>query len=50
LKGVREGDIFVKGEGVGSNRTGDVKDNEEFIFLADIGGVKLEKVRGFGWD
>jgi hypothetical protein len=42
VEGVREGDIFVQGEGVGSDRAGDVEDNEEFVVLADIGSVKLE--------
>ncbi len=47
---VREGDIFVQGEGVGGDGAGDVEEDEEFVLLADIGGVELEKVRGFGWD
>jgi hypothetical protein len=39
VEGVREGDILVQGEGVGSNGAGDVEDDEELILLADIGGV-----------
>ncbi len=42
MEGVREGDIFVQGEGVGSDRAGDVEDNKELVLLADIGGVELE--------
>ncbi len=42
MDGVREGDIFIQGEGVRSDGAGDVEDNEEFVLLADIGGVKLE--------
>ncbi len=42
MEGVREGDIFVQGEGVGGNGAGDVEDNEEFVVLADIGSVELE--------
>jgi hypothetical protein len=50
VEGVREGDIFVQGEGVGGDGAGDVEEDEELVLLADIGGVELEKVRGFGWD
>ncbi len=50
MKGVREGDIFVQGEGVGGDGAGDVEEDEELILLADIGGVKLEEVRGLGQD
>ncbi len=39
MEGVWKGDIFVQGEGVGSDGAGDVEDNEEFVLLADIGGV-----------
>jgi hypothetical protein len=39
VEGVREGDIFVQGEGVGGDGAGDVEDNEELVVLADIGGV-----------
>jgi hypothetical protein len=39
VEGVREGDIFVQGEGVGSDGAGDVEDNEELVLLADIGGI-----------
>jgi hypothetical protein len=39
---VREGDIFVQGEGVGGNGAGDVEDNEELVVLADKGNVELE--------
>ena len=48
MEGVREGDVFIQGEGVGSDGAGDVEDNEEL--LADVGSVELEKVRWFGWD
>jgi hypothetical protein len=39
VEGVREGDIFVQGEGVGGDGAGDVEDNEDFVILSDIGGV-----------
>ena len=39
VEGVREGDVFVQGEGVGSDGAGDVEDNEELVVLADIRGV-----------
>ena len=39
MEGVREGDIFVQGEGVGGDGAGDVEDDEEFVILSDIGGV-----------
>jgi hypothetical protein len=50
VKGVWEWNIFVKGEGVGGNGAGNMQDNEEFIFLPDIGGIELEKVLGFAGD
>jgi hypothetical protein len=42
VKGVWEGDIFIQGEGVGGDGTGDVEDNEELVLLADVGSVELE--------
>ena len=39
VEGVREGDVLVQGEGVGSDGAGDVEDNEEFVLLADIGSI-----------
>jgi hypothetical protein len=47
---VWEGNIFVQGEGVGGDGAGDVEDNEEFVVLADVGSIELEKVRWLGWD